>query len=40
MPLDAEVDQAVLRRYELDSEIGKGSYGIVFSVSFARRDWL
>lgn len=33
---DAHVDPAILRRYELENQVGKGSYGVVWSVSFLR----
>jgi len=32
MASDAEVDQSVLRRYVLEKEIGKGSYGVVYKA--------
>ena len=33
MTSDAEVDDTILRRYSLEKQIGKGSYGVVFAVS-------
>ena len=34
--MDEAVDPAILRRYELENQVGKGSYGVVWSVSFLR----